>query len=413
VPKLTVTLVHGTHARGAPWTQAGSPLWRELEGHFGSAAVIDRFDWSGDNTVFARRDAGSELVAHMNSLKQRFPTAKQYIVGHSHGGNVALYAAEEIRVDGIACLATPFLHASPRDEALSGEKAVRRGLFGVACFTTYIAYLIIDFGWLTSLLLLLFNVFISGAIAAIMSPLMTAAATNSPRLAELITATVPRNTCFSIFRVTGDEASLSLATGQLIAWAATKLYADSARAKPFKFLANPFKKKRIPRGFWYILLVSVLAFMIGMWTSQNGLTAGAVAVLLIGKIGIVMSLLLYGWTKTTLFDNFLYGVSFFLLWVATIIGNFLIGMAPPRDVIKNNFARWILGFGSLVAVDVYTEATPPGGPWTVYHFGSLPDQNFDGDRGLAHSVYNHPEVRTRLVEWLALCATAQHAGPEY
>jgi hypothetical protein len=54
VPELTVTLIHGTFAKGALWTKEGSPLWRDLQNRFGCSALIDRFDWSGDNTVFGR-----------------------------------------------------------------------------------------------------------------------------------------------------------------------------------------------------------------------------------------------------------------------------------------------------------------------------------------------------------------------
>ena len=110
MPELTVTLIHGTGARGAPWTQRGSPLWRDLQTRFG-AAVIDRFDWSGDNNSFARLGAGAELAKHLENLKQRHASARHYLVAHSHGGNVALYAAARTKVDGIVCLATPFIHA--------------------------------------------------------------------------------------------------------------------------------------------------------------------------------------------------------------------------------------------------------------------------------------------------------------
>jgi pimeloyl-ACP methyl ester carboxylesterase len=148
VPELTVTLIHGTFARGALWTKEGSPLWTDLQKRFKCSALIDSFDWSGDNTVFARRTAGDELAAQLDELKQRFPSAKQYLVAHSHGGNVALYAAERTLIHGIACLATPFLHASPRDPSLIGISPIQRGLFGIACLFMYIASFVWNFGCL-------------------------------------------------------------------------------------------------------------------------------------------------------------------------------------------------------------------------------------------------------------------------
>ena len=61
---LTVTLVHGTWAPGAPWTQEGSPLWRELKARFGDSVAVDRFDWSGDNNRIARLEGGISSARH-------------------------------------------------------------------------------------------------------------------------------------------------------------------------------------------------------------------------------------------------------------------------------------------------------------------------------------------------------------
>jgi hypothetical protein len=67
MPDLIVTLVHGTGATGAPWTQKDALLWQALEERFKDSATIDRFDWSGDNTAFGRLKAGAELAEHVGT----------------------------------------------------------------------------------------------------------------------------------------------------------------------------------------------------------------------------------------------------------------------------------------------------------------------------------------------------------
>jgi hypothetical protein len=271
VPELTVTLIHGTFARGASWTQAGSPLWQDLESRFGRAAVIDRFDWSGENSAFARLEASLELVEHLNKLRERFPTAKRYLVAHSHAGNVALYAAEQTRVDGVASLATPFLHASLRDKSLISEKAIQGGLFGTACLITYITDLIVNIGWINWLVAILLISVFSHIVAAFVSGTFGVVARTSTRFAEILTAKVPEDTAFCAFRVTGDEASLSLASGQLIAWFSTKLYAYFTKTKNLKFLTNPFRKRKIPKKYWHVPTTSLVIFLIGNVLSQKKL----------------------------------------------------------------------------------------------------------------------------------------------
>jgi len=106
----TVTLVHGTFAPKATWTYPDSYVANELRKQLGPDVVITRFQWSGRNSHSARVNGGIELKKHLLQLKQDHPLFLHFVVGHSHGGNVAIYAANlGARFDGIVCLATPFL----------------------------------------------------------------------------------------------------------------------------------------------------------------------------------------------------------------------------------------------------------------------------------------------------------------
>jgi pimeloyl-ACP methyl ester carboxylesterase len=122
-----VILIHGTFARGADWIQEDAPLRHYLRGALGDAAAstaIEAFNWSGRNSFKARTDAALKLQALIARIVAADPGARVYLVGHSHGGNIALQAAADPEtgrsIDGIVCLATPVMHstlvaASPDD----------------------------------------------------------------------------------------------------------------------------------------------------------------------------------------------------------------------------------------------------------------------------------------------------------
>jgi pimeloyl-ACP methyl ester carboxylesterase len=107
-----VTLVHGTFARKAPWTLPGSPLCLALAEHFSGRVQLRRFDWSGRNSFRARSAGVAALAQDLDRTRREWPGTAHYLVGHSHGGSVAIGAAMKCpagAVDGVVCLATPVL----------------------------------------------------------------------------------------------------------------------------------------------------------------------------------------------------------------------------------------------------------------------------------------------------------------
>ena len=66
-----------------------------------------------------RTEGGIRLAELIRAGHAQHPDARHFIVAHSHGGNVALYAIRNpvirLVIDGIVTLATPFLSARPRD----------------------------------------------------------------------------------------------------------------------------------------------------------------------------------------------------------------------------------------------------------------------------------------------------------
>jgi hypothetical protein len=225
----------------------------------------------------------------------------------------------------------------------------------------------------------------------------------SHRLVEFVTATVPANTPrFAAFRATGDEASLTLGSGQLIAGLTTRPFAFfTLDQRPF-FKKNPFRNFPTPHAFWWLISLALILFFVGLGMTNENWPIGAF-ILFLGEASLTLSILALFWMKTTLFDNLLLGVLFSLLCLSAFIEMYLVGTLPPKET-GGRLARWGIGFGYFMAVKIYTEATPPGGRWMVYQFPSRPDNASDFQ--LEHSIYNRADVRRELIDWIAQGALA-------
>jgi hypothetical protein len=121
--------VHGTWGRGfvaheakagepPRWFEQGSGFRTRLEAAFhGKPPRIETLLWSGSNSIVARDEAGQALADLLRTQRRTLPNAKQLVIAHSHGGNVALRAIDYLGDEGdgvrIASLATPFFEIFP------------------------------------------------------------------------------------------------------------------------------------------------------------------------------------------------------------------------------------------------------------------------------------------------------------
>jgi hypothetical protein len=114
-----VTMIHGTFARNALWTSDGSNLCKALREKLSGDIVIRRFPWSGANRNSDRIEAGKKLADALSENLASYPDAAHFVIAHSHGGNLALYALHDSRLQerlsGIICMNTPFISATRRD----------------------------------------------------------------------------------------------------------------------------------------------------------------------------------------------------------------------------------------------------------------------------------------------------------
>jgi triacylglycerol esterase/lipase EstA (alpha/beta hydrolase family) len=114
----TVFLVHGTSAQGAPWIRPDSKLATAIATAYPNVRIVP-FDWSGDNSHQARVTAGHQLASRIRQVMEEIPESRIAIIGHSHGGNVALYALRDKAVAALVSevifLGTPFFRFVRRD----------------------------------------------------------------------------------------------------------------------------------------------------------------------------------------------------------------------------------------------------------------------------------------------------------
>lgn len=114
---FVITLIHGTFAPGAGWAnQEDSALRKALLTAFPDQVQCRSCDWSGKNTHEARLLAAAEFAAHQKTLSLADGGIPNFVISHSHGGNVALYVL-------MADDCTPAAgHSEERDSATIGSQ---------------------------------------------------------------------------------------------------------------------------------------------------------------------------------------------------------------------------------------------------------------------------------------------------
>ena len=237
---LCVTLVHGTWPRGALrdvfltlfygvwpsgfwpkwlWFSEGSEFRSRLTGAIskhGLSARVSSFTWSGANSVRERDKAARQLAEHIRAKQTEYPGSRQVVIAHSHGGNVALRALDQIGDEiPLITLATPFVEIL---RTKLSSKETRRIDFMVSLTTSILIphYVTTYFSML--------NAYVFYSIAALggLLPfllLFGLRARSSRKVDELVglTALSPsvRKHPLLVLRAVDDEASLTLAAAAI------------------------------------------------------------------------------------------------------------------------------------------------------------------------------------------------------
>lgn len=355
LPSVVITLVHGTFASDAPWTNSDIAMRAALKeaGH-----MVAPFNWSGKNSHCERRSAAVRLTEHLKDQIALHPGADHWIIAHSHGGNVALHAVHRIGIVDdsrripIITLATPFIHA--QSSFLPSRLFRVLGQYGGLCVGASIPISLSGYpSWWIWVLLPPILVAIPAYVFGFR--LMMALANEIPgitfspideALREIHAPTVEASDV-TVVRMPRDEASGLLTTAQFISWASDKL-------------AALFRAKR----FFNIIACSVLGL--------------------------------------TFVDTFLGGIDLIhgVILAIFAVCNFFLGSATVGAV-SAPFIFGRDGFRSGWLALIWAESSPPGNP-TYYQIAS---PLFDSDNRLSHTMIYEDEIVINLVKW-----TIKNAG---
>lgn len=102
--------------------------------------ITPSFAWSGRNRNADRFEAEKRLAIQLRQQVCQYPTAKHYVIAHSHGTQVALYALRdpffEGRIAGVVAMGSPFILSTPRDTGVFSQNFL--GWFPIRLFVLLI-----------------------------------------------------------------------------------------------------------------------------------------------------------------------------------------------------------------------------------------------------------------------------------
>jgi hypothetical protein len=385
-PEVLLVLVHGTWARGIwkskrtdprrpRWFEPGSTFCSDLARRLESNCVQAKFesiDWSGSNSFNEREKAAQQLAELLRRRHRSDLNTPIVVVGHSHGGNVAIRAldilTEGIGETYIATLATPFVEVTRTPLADNARSSLRilllfqlicaavlvylpfnylglsytfnetgpptdRGLVLKALSATCFIVTLASFGVL-SRSLVAFSRRTSGAIE-----LMSSQSDQSLRSARLLA-----------LRAIDDEAAFAIAAGAIAARLSTLTLRVLGALRPLR------------------------------------LALGALAV---AMVLLAYSQVLFGGLNVHLETAARWFLAWFF-WLPTIIF-FVVTTA----LVLRSVHGWDLSFAGL-DYEVNVQSVPDGDNFSVLTLrGDTPVWR------LRHGIYDHPQCSAALADWIA------------
>ncbi len=378
---VQITLIHGTWGRGIPlvakhrmahrakWCRPGSAFRIDLDRALqrdGMHYDVNTFEWSGANS-FLDRDAAARNLA--DRLLASGSTHRHVLIAHSHGGNLALRAAQIIADRGwpgpalsIVSIATPFIHIRHEE---NGREFKLIGAYLSACLAALWIHLrlfdAMDAPWMPltlgliflklalggSLIFLLIFGYVSETISSWSERVAKAGHyREADRLADLL-----------VLRGTEDEATMVLALGLI----GVRLSDISGLLATLAFTLL-FLLFAVLAAVSAVLTFAGLSFE-GPWFHQ---------------------LLSGGAPVRTLFD------------VASSVGAAMLAAMLLPGLFKSVFGRELL-IGTA-AVSVTANSAPNvSSKATIVTL----DRGRQGETALLHSLYDHPDCASEIAKWLA------------
>lgn len=354
--KYIVTLVHGTFGRRAKWANEDSPFCNELRRRLGGSGVlVHSFRWTGRLSVRARDQGALELGLALRRRLDEDPTARHVVIGHSHGGTIAVQAVMDDPVltaaVSVVCLSTPFLYVRLYSSAETGPEFVVLLAFSWAMTmaSMFVGYRMGHRSAAILLLICSLALLLTGnRIAGIA---LRALRSRAERLEHAVNRILPRDIKLLLVRSAADEASAGLAIGQFLFFIVGCVMAP----------------------LLWLLFYGTLAF--GVIGAVGG------AVLFLGAEGVSIAI--------TRIAFIVWGVTFLMLaGIVTLAALTAISSLPyaPELILASRFLQ------------PSVEAIPPGA-WTLHRLTSAGAEQHPRRRWM-HSSYEDPQVVELVASWL-------------
>lgn len=398
--QYVITLVHGTWAKNAPWIEPQSELSRVLQKRLRDGVKVFPFRWTGGNSHTARRQASEDLKKALTQRLQDYSAARHYLICHSHGGNVALRAMADSslqeKIDGIVCLATPFLVARERDLGRNPLKHLVGALVVVMFLTIWMMDQVLPASWPAwgrFAAVVLVSSIVMGAFAVLVNKWREYA----ERLRRDLASPAIKRDRILIIRSPADEASGALALFQFISQLSVRMYIRTFMIyERFEVAVNGWAKQKgkmlaVAAGAFmaivgFVFVIASLPWESGYESWAN--VAAVVGVFVSLLVSLEAFLLVLGWVEVA--------TVFFRLAASAVVWPVIILLS----VLLLPFGREVAMANILL--DVTAEATPPGS-WIVHLIEPPTSKELNKDAlPLMHSlVYENPRVLKFVCDWIA------------
>lgn len=356
-----LTLVHGTWSPNAPWVQSESPFSEYMEKRVDGLVAATRLNWTGSNTLTGRFQAAGWLRSRIDTVEKEYPTARHFIIAHSHGGNIAMYALRdpeiEKKVAGVICLGTPFLFPRPREFGPFGWTCISRGAGALFLVVGGLVSLTVYIPGPEALVLLARGAFIA-LVTIVGVKRVQEWIRDAERMRKRLAMPDLKHSQVFVVRAPGDEASGGLAG---LRTAGT-------------VLGLGWRRLAVPGGALVRLAARLRHRTARRWRLL--------------RLPITVATICLG------------GIGGAYLTVAGLILGLLGSLASG---ILRFVGKELAPFGLFL--DVTIEASPPG-TWLVYQLGTptteSPEDSLIG-RGLDHSsIYTDPRALAAIADWINL-----------
>jgi pimeloyl-ACP methyl ester carboxylesterase len=412
--KLMVILIHGTWSPAPAWTRAGSPFVKSvvdgLHGNFSDSEVqVANFSWDGRNTNAAREAATAKLITQILGIQNKNPFTKVILIGHSHGGNIAVSAAARVEtsapVKAVVTLATPFLVVSRRVLTSAFQTGV---LISLSVFSSLIAQLILHSLGYNAAIEVLMLPFVLMHFIAISLELKAAKERNTICAKNQLLDIISKKTL--IVRSADDEASSLLGSASLLVSVLflflQKLFYLMER---LEIELNKFwSKRKTAQGLIYCIWMG--SFVLGILCFKFGGSHPFI------NHTLAQSLTFIGLALTFAMPLIANGLVSAITGI--LIGVLLAVLMPIFAFVLTIFGWDIMRHGFHIRLSA--EATPPG-EWMVLlvkneiatesppsflgKMGAVTDQYALHSR-MSHSfVYENPNVLRALKKWASTINT--------